>query len=449
VRQQIARDLALLLLTADRRLESSGSTRSKIDGGEGSMKQVHRCKKPFRRIALGVAAGWLAIAGGALADEEKAPSKTIDERVSDLEKSLGALADFSLGGMLYGSYLYNFNRPDDRQNSLRSLDNEDNSLTVDLFQLQIGKKAPGGLSFSTKLDFGNTASRIGADWKGNGQFTGVTGDNGDFEIEEVYAVYAPDWARGWQVKAGKFVTLLGSEVIESPSNMNYSRSFLFGFAIPFTHTGILFTPPLGEHFSATIGVVNGWDNVADNNDGKTLLGSVGWIPSSAFSLYLNGTFGPEQTDKNNNPRGVADVVSTITLDPITISLNGDYGHEDGAALDGGTEKWYGFSGIVGLTLKDLVCIPAGLYFRGEVFKDDGGGRTGTDQTLSEVTVTAKYFVTEKLTLWTEYRHDWSNADSFAKNGTVTTIDSTTGDTVTSPQFKGSQDTVSIAASYVF
>jgi Putative beta-barrel porin-2, OmpL-like. bbp2 len=211
----------------------------------------------------------------------------------------------------------------------------------------------------------------------------------------------------------------------------------------------LFTPPLGDKFAATVGVVNGWDNVADNNSGKTLMGSVGWIPCPTFSLYVNGTFGPEQTDKNNNPRGVGDVVSTITLDPFTISLNGDYGHENGAARNGTTEKWYGFSGIIGLALKDLAQIPAGVYFRGEWFKDDGGGRTGADQTLSEVTLTGKYFVTEKLTLWTEYRHDWSTADSFEKNGTVTSTDPTTGEIVTSPRFKDSQDTVSIAASYVF
>ncbi len=413
------------------------------------MKQVHRYKKPFRRIALGVAAGWLAIGGGALADEEKAPSKTIDERVTDLEKSLGALADFQLSGMFYTSYLWNFNEPDNRQNTLRSLDNQDNTFGVDLFQLGIGKKGPGGLSFFTKLDVGNTASRIGADWTGNGQFTGVTGDSGDFEIEEVYANYAPDWSHGLSAKFGKFVTLLGAEVIEAPSNMNYSRSFLFGFAIPFTNTGLMFNYPITDALQVNLGVVNGWDNVADNNNGKTFMGNVAWTANPHFSLIVNGIFGPEENDTSSHPRGVADVVSTITLDPVTISLNGDYGSEGAAALNGGTAEWYGFSGVVGATLKDLICLPMGAYLRGEVFRDQGGFRTGTDQTLWEVTFTGKYFLTEKLTIWAEYRHDGSDESVFAKNGTVTTIDSTTGDTVTSPQFKGSQDTVSIAASYVF
>lgn len=408
--------------------------------------------KKLRWIAMGaVAAGILLspITVRAAADAPKEPAKTLDARVSDLEKSLGALADFQLGGMAYGSYLYNFNRPDSRVNSVRSLDQQHNSLTLDLFQLQVGKKGPGGLSFSSKIDFGKTASVVGSDWNGDGKFTGITNNSGEVELQEAYLVYAPDWAGGWQVKTGKFVTLLGSEVIEAPSNMNYSRSFMFGFSIPFTHTGVLFTPPLGDQFAATIGVVNGWDNVVDNNEGKTLLGSVGWTPSPMFTIALNGTFGPEQKNTSSNPRGIADVVSTITLDPVTISLNADYGHENQAALNGGSEKWYGFAGIVGLPLKDIAELPAGVYFRGEVFKDDGGGRTGADQTLWEITLTGKYFCTDHLTLWTEFRHDGSDVDSFAKNGTVTITDPATGTATAAPRFKGSQDTISIAASYVF
>jgi hypothetical protein len=404
----------------------------------------------LRNAVIGCVLTGLAMTGGAaLAAEDAAKSKSIDERVSDLEKSLGALADFQLSGMAYGSWLYNFNRPDNRVNSLRSLDQEHNSLSLDLFQLGIGKKGPGGLSFASKLDFGKTASRIGADWKGDGGFDGITNNGGDFELEEAYINYAPDWAGGGSVKLGKFVTLLGSEVIEAPSNMNYSRSFLFGFAIPFTHTGVLFNYPINDALQINAGAVNGWDNVVDSNDGKTFLGGVSWTASPMFSLAVNGTYGPEKKDTNSDPRGVVDVVSTITLDPVTLSLNGDYGHENNAAVSGGSEKWYGFAGIVGLKLEDLTGLPAGVYFRGEVFKDDGGGRTGTDQTLNEVTFTGKYFVSEKLTLWAEFRHDGSDASVFAKDGSISIIDATTGDVTTTPRVKDTQNTFTLAASYVF
>ena len=396
-----------------------------------------------------VAAGWLLTAPVALGAEEKEASKSIDERVSDLETSLGALKDFGLSGMAYGSWLYNFNDPDSRTNSIRSFDQDHNSLSLDLFQLGIAKTGPAGLAFASKLNFGKTAGRMGSDWKGDGQFDGITNSGGDIELEEAYVTYTPEWAGGGSVKFGKFVTLLGAEVIEAPLNMNYSRSFLFGFAIPFTHTGVLFTAPLTEQLAVNIGAVNGWDNVADNNNGKTLLGNIAFTASPEFLVILNGTYGPEQNNTSDNSRGVVDLVSTITLDPMTISLNFDYGTEDEAALDGGKQEWYGFAGVVGVKLEDMTGLPMGAYLRGEIFKDDGGGRTGTDQQLWEITLTGKYFVTEKLTLWLEFRHDGSDEDSFAEEGSLTVTDPLTGEVTTTPFFKDTQDTFTIAASYVF
>src|SRR5688572_3663338 len=150
-------------------------------------------------------------------------------------------------------------------NSLRSLDPEENSFTFDLFQLHLHSNLPEGVSIATKLDFGKTASRIASDWDGDGALSNSEETN-DFEVEEAFLAYAPDWAGGGSVKFGKFVTLLGAEVIEAPANPNFTRSFSFGYAIPFTHTGLLFSAPLGDMFSLSAGVVNGWDNVVDNND---------------------------------------------------------------------------------------------------------------------------------------------------------------------------------------
>ena len=44
----------------------------------------------------------------------------------------------------------------------------------------------------------------------------------------------------------EFVTLLGEEIIPTYSNQNYneSHSYIFGFGIPFTHTGIRAQTPL-------------------------------------------------------------------------------------------------------------------------------------------------------------------------------------------------------------
>ena len=73
-----------------------------------------------------------------------------------------------------------------------------------------------------------------------------------------------------QAKLGKYVTLLGAEVIDNTGNFNISRSFLFGHAIPFTHNGLRLTYTPSDRFQMNIGVVNGWDKFVEENNTKSL-----------------------------------------------------------------------------------------------------------------------------------------------------------------------------------
>ena len=76
------------------------------------------------------------------------------------------------------------------------------------------------------------------------------------------------------VKVGKFVTLLGYEVIESPSNLNYSRGYLFGLAIPLTTTGGLVSYSFSDQLSAQAGLVLGWDRSNTDNVGPSGTGQI-------------------------------------------------------------------------------------------------------------------------------------------------------------------------------
>ncbi len=44
-----------------------------------------------------------------------------------------------------------------------------------------------------------------------------------FDLLEAYGSYMLPIGSGLTIKAGKFVTLLGYEVVESPNNLNFSR----------------------------------------------------------------------------------------------------------------------------------------------------------------------------------------------------------------------------------
>jgi hypothetical protein len=74
-----------------------------------------------------------------------------------------------------------------------------------------------------------------------------------FDVEEAYISARIPIGNGPVVKVGKFVTLLGYEVIESPSNLNYSRGYLFTLAIPFTTTGGLVSYSFSDQLSAQAG----------------------------------------------------------------------------------------------------------------------------------------------------------------------------------------------------
>src|SRR5881409_185513 len=131
-----------------------------------------------------------------------------------------------------------------------------------------------------------------------------------FDLEEAYGSYKIPLGSGLTVKAGKFVTLLGYEVIESPNNLNFSRSFLFGFAIPLTHVGALVSYAPTDWLTVTAGPVVGWDVARDNNDSMSVTGQFALTPFKDLTANFNWITGPEQVSNTTHPRTVLDWTAT-------------------------------------------------------------------------------------------------------------------------------------------
>jgi hypothetical protein len=51
----------------------------------------------------------------------------VEQRLKTLEESFSPLQGLEVGGMVYGSYNYNFNNPDSTDNSLRIFDTRANN----------------------------------------------------------------------------------------------------------------------------------------------------------------------------------------------------------------------------------------------------------------------------------------------------------------------------------
>jgi hypothetical protein len=287
-----------------------------------------------------------------------------------------------LGGILVTSYLYDFNDPDSRTVSLRGFDRDDNSFSLDLAQLQVSReKGENGVGFLTKVNFGKTAERMASDWDGDGTIGNVSEEQNSVELQDAVIMYSFPGAPDFELRAGKFVTLHGAEVIESPLNHNISRSLAFSFAIPFTHTGVMSSYQFNDSEGEPIvmihgGVVNGWDNVIDSNDGKSFHGAVVVSPIDMLTFSLGGMYGAEQPDRGDSKRGLLDAVATITpIEDLVISLNYDYGNEtDLGPVEDTTAEWHAFSGIVGYTFREVLPMPFGFAVRGEYFDDSDGTR---------------------------------------------------------------------------
>ena len=133
----------------------------------------------------------------------------------------------------------------------------------------------------------------------------------DQYLKEAYFSYLAPVGKGLQVDFGKFVTPAGAEVIETKDNFNYSRGLLFSYAIPYYHFGMRAKYSFNDKYSLTGYVTNGWNNVVENNTGKTYGMSLGWNPTKKLSIAENYMAGPEQ-GVNSNWRQLWDTVVTYT-----------------------------------------------------------------------------------------------------------------------------------------
>lgn len=355
-------------------------------------------KKVFCGIALAILMT-LTLTGGARADDAKPAGTTLD----DIKKMLG------LSIYLQGGYTYNFKNPDSGENDLRVFDHESNSFTFDLAQIVFTKDAPlGGVGYRLKLSAGETAKFIHS--LGLGIKSGENpADSDAFDLTEAYIDYLAPLGRGLKLRFGKFVTMHGAEVIEARDDMNYSRSFLFNYAIPFTHTGLMAGYAFSDQVNANVYVVNGWDNTDDNNNGKTFGLTLGYNPMEQIGLTFNLMYGPEKDDNNHDNRFLFDWVGTFKpVKNLTLVVNTDYATEEHSAADGDTAKWYGVAGYVKYDFSDLFS----STIRAEYFDDKDGLRTGTAQKLKEITITPEFRVAKSIIVRPEYRHDWSDQQTF-------------------------------------
>lgn len=331
--------------------------------------------------------------------------------------------NIKLYGYAAGAYTYNFSTPDDDTNVGRVFDFETDK-SPRLSQLDFTVERTVDVS-KKQFDIGGRVEWIwGADAgliHSNGLFdwhNGPRKPENQLDLNQAYLDFALPVGNGLLIRAGKFVTLLGQEVINPTGNALYSHSYLFGFAIPFTHTGVLASYAINDNWSFTAGITRGWEqSLEDNNGSIDFLGQVKWVVNKQWTAIANVVVGPERADNDSDYRLVLDgVVTFVPNDKWTFVANGDFGWEQGAASKGDDAYWYGIAGYATYAICDYASVTGRL----EWFRDDGGTRiiSGTAANYYEATlgVNVHPFAKDRwgkyLVVRPEIREDWSSDNVF-------------------------------------
>lgn len=350
------------------------------------------------------------------------------------------LEDVEMHGFVSSSYSYNFNRPASQTNCgvapltgcVRIFDQDDNSFKLDNTELVFLKDArdKGDIGFRFDLTFGFSlpegAQRARSSAVAGGT-PGLSVADDDFDLQQSFVTWNAPIGNGLKIDVGKFITHVGAEVFDGYDgwNANFSRTFAFGWAIPFTHTGVRATYELTDQWHFMFMIANNWEEagVTDNNSDKSFGAQIGYAPFSNVSILLNWAGGNQgvvgDNGVNSNWRNIFDTVIDIGLtDRLTLQLNADYGAEEHTGPAAGTAKWYGAAGIVRYDFTQWFS----LNVRGAWFRDQDGLRLGAvNNSLREVTVTPEFRILSNMVVRVEYRHDESNLAVFeSQNGAGTT-----------------------------
>jgi hypothetical protein len=291
-------------------------------------------------------------------------------------------------------YGYNFNQVDP---ILRTFDVQHNTFSLSLAEVAFAKgvSADSRVGFRVDLDFGKTADLVAA-----------------FEPEsdgkEIYKHIQQGYVSlltgkvTWDV--GKFVTPIGAEVIESQDNWNYTRSILFGYAIPFYHTGLRASIAASDKLTVSGYLVNGWNNTSETNGDKTGALGLTWKPSGKVTWIGNYMFGKE-TPGSDDTRHLFD--TTLTLLPsekLSLMANYDYGKE-------GEVSWWGIAAYA----KYQAAASWTLVGRYEYLDDTDGGFMTFGTKAQSITVTSDHLIAGALKARLEYRTDFADDPIFPKD----------------------------------
>ncbi len=366
-----------------------------------------------------------------LEQEKLAPEAPAGPLSGDEAGAIRGMLD-QFKGITFGGFVENFyqyegythpNAADSPAINPKVFDKQNNSFTVNNIELWIYKETPnpGDIGFKMTLNWGDTARRV--------TFVGPVFDDAAIQpnppgaatggrqttFTEGFVQWNIPIGKGITAKFGKFATWVGYEVWEAQWNPNFSRSYIYGWAIPFTNTGFGFSYPVTDRFTADYYFVNSSDTFVNNNKSWTHGLQLDYaVPDFLFikdaNVHLDTLWGPEGANDNDAWTQRYDLtVSFSPYEKFSLITNANIGQQGarGVQNSGRTvsnPRYWGIAQYLVYQHNDMI----GAAVRGEYFwdQDNAAGISGFGgSSLAEVTGTINLRIREKMFLRPEIRYD--------------------------------------------
>ncbi len=320
--------------------------------------------------------------------------------------------------------------------NLHQFDTNANGFNLNAVKLALEKALPNKNEWAAGFRVDVMA---GADAKSLGASDPTLGDGtSGFYVEQALVKFRIPVGNGLDIYAGKFVTFLGYEVIESPANLNFSRGLLFTNAIPLTNTGVYADYKFNDTVEAKLGIVDGWNNsssVQSSNPnasyafgGKAITGQVTVnAPGKNANITTSFIYSPDSAEPQGGSAGSANSTTVVgdiwgNWNPLFVKdsalllgFNGDFGYNGAAGFPGAGEAsttWYGIALYAQYKFTKVFSLGGRLEWLGEsaAAPNDPFGQkfagTGGSTNDYSATLTATFNIWDNLLTRAEYRHDF-------------------------------------------
>lgn len=184
-----------------------------------------------------------------------------------------------------------------------------------------------------------TGTSVQSNYAGEPTNGSVSGPSLSRLIQE--AVAGVRLAENLWVDGGIFYSHLGMESWASRDNLAYTRS-LVGDYSPYYQSGVKLTYTPTPRLTARVDIVNGWQNISENNSGKGAGVRLDYAATPLTTLTYYNFFSNEAGSRLRTFNGVG---GKHTTGALTLLGEFDYGTQQRPVGEDGRSTWFGWTAV--------------------------------------------------------------------------------------------------------